>query len=124
MVAASPGYPRSYPKGHVIMGCDDAAEVNGVSAVYHAGTKVDGSDVVTSGGRVLTVTGTGTDLKAALDAAYGGLEKIEFEGMHYRKDIGGRALAALILLVQRGVVVEHAPLARCLATTTTRRDQS
>jgi len=95
VVAASPGYPLAYPKGHVITGCADAEAAPGVSAVYHAGTKTDAQDVVTSGGRVLTVTGTGVDLKSALDAAYGGLEKIHFEGMHYRKDIGWRALAQL-----------------------------
>jgi phosphoribosylamine-glycine ligase len=59
--------------------------------VFHCGTKAVGSDVVTSGGRVLSVTGLGATLREAVDAAYAGVGKISFDGMFFRRDIAHRA---------------------------------
>lgn len=94
VVMAAPGYPAAYPKGLPISGID-AAEATGCT-VFHAGTAV-GKDgrVVTSGGRVLTVTAHGEDLRAAVDAAYAGVSKIHFEGAHYRRDIAAKAFKHL-----------------------------
>ncbi len=93
VVAAAPGYPASgYPKGMAISGVAEAEAIEGVT-VFHAGTALgDGGELVTSGGRVLAVTGLGDDLRNAMARAYAGLKKIEFEGMHSRTDIGARAL--------------------------------
>ncbi len=91
VVVASGGYPGSYPKGKLIRGLDDAARVADTK-VFHAGTGSQGSDIVTSGGRVLGVTALGTDLVAARAAAYRAIEKICFDGMQYRRDIGVKAL--------------------------------
>jgi phosphoribosylamine--glycine ligase len=60
--------------------------------VFHAGTKKSGDKIVTSGGRVLGVTGLGASIKEAISHTYSAVEKINFEGMHYRKDIGQKAL--------------------------------
>ncbi len=90
VVAASAGYPGSYPKGRAITGADAAAALPGVT-VFHAGTRWTDDDVlVTSGGRVLAVTGAGADLRAALDQAYAGIAQIHFAGMHHRRDIGAK----------------------------------
>jgi phosphoribosylamine--glycine ligase len=62
--------------------------------VFHAGTKVDGEEIVTSGGRVLAVTAVGEDLAAAHERAYEAVAKIHFRGEHHRTDIGNRALRA------------------------------
>lgn len=98
VVCASKGYPGSFPKGLVISGLDDAACIEGVK-VYHAGTKRTDGDVVTSGGRVLAITGCAQDFRQALRRAYEGVEKIRFEpagggasGLHFRRDIGRRAM--------------------------------
>ncbi len=88
VVAASEGYPGSYPTGLPITGVDDANGVPGVT-VFHAGTRFD-DDLVTAGGRVLAVTGVQPDLAMALACAYHGIEHINFEGMQYRTDIGAR----------------------------------
>ncbi len=93
VVLASAGYPGAYQRGRVISGLDAAPE--GV-VVFHAGTAQDGDDAVTSGGRVLGVTGIGADLQTALDRAYAGVEAISFEGMQYRSDIGQRGLQRLV----------------------------
>lgn len=87
---ASRGYPRAYPKGFPIFGIEDAERVPGVQ-VFHAGTVFDGV-LRTNGGRVLSVTAVGTTLREALDRAYEGAALIRFEGMHYRTDIGAKAL--------------------------------
>lgn len=92
VIMASPGYPKSYPKGLEITGLTDG-NLDGVT-VYHAGTKLDGEKLVTSGGRVLGVTALGDDLQQALDKAYAGVEKIHFDNAHYRRDIGKLALDA------------------------------
>jgi phosphoribosylamine--glycine ligase len=84
---ASGGYPGKFETGKEIRGLADAARVADVK-VLHAGTKRSGESIVTSGGRVLGVTGTGNTLNAALQKVYDATGKIQFEGMHYRKDIG------------------------------------
>jgi len=91
VVLASKGYPGSYEKGKVISGLDDAKKIEGAT-VFHAGTAFGDSGIATSGGRVLGVTATGPDIKAARDLAYRAVDRISFEGMQYRKDIAYRAL--------------------------------
>ena len=86
VVMASGGYPGNYSKGIEIKGLDDNGNVED-AIVYHAGTAFDGT-FKTAGGRVLGVTAVGNDLKEALSKAYTAVEKISFEGAHYRKDIG------------------------------------
>jgi len=87
VVMAAAGYPSRANKGDEITGIDEAMALSGVT-VYHAGTSRDGDRLVTSGGRVLSVCGRGATLHEALAAAYGGVEKIHFDGMWYRSDIG------------------------------------
>src|ERR1700677_2717876 len=87
VVIASGGYPGNYEKGKPIRGLDDAAKLPDVK-VFHAGTALKDDQVVTSGGRVLGVTALGKDLKAAQAAAYAAVEKICFEGLQFRRDIG------------------------------------
>jgi phosphoribosylamine--glycine ligase len=91
IVLASGGYPEKVESGKVISGLDEAAKVEGVK-VFHAGTALSGSHVVTSGGRVLGVTARAATLEAALERAYRAAEKISFDGKQYRKDIGAKAL--------------------------------
>ncbi|MCC8016349.1 MAG: phosphoribosylamine--glycine ligase [Clostridiales bacterium] len=93
VVLASGGYPKSYKKGFEISGLVNG-QANGV-VVYHAGTAVENGKLVTSGGRVFGVTALGKNLKEALDKAYSAADKINFDGKHYRKDIGARALKAV-----------------------------
>jgi phosphoribosylamine---glycine ligase len=85
VVAASPGYPSSYPKGLEIHGL--AQEID-ETIVFHAGTTCIDEQIVTAGGRVLSVSGIGDTLATALDRAYDRIGQIHFEGMHYRRDIG------------------------------------
>jgi phosphoribosylamine--glycine ligase len=91
VVLASKGYPGEYSRGFPISGLDLIAEVQNVN-VFHAGTKYEGKQVVTSGGRVLGVTGIGKDIHNAILTAYSAVDHISFEGMQYRKDIGQKAL--------------------------------
>jgi phosphoribosylamine--glycine ligase len=91
VVMASGGYPGIYEKGKPIRGLDDAAKLPGVK-VFHAGTAKSGNEIVTNGGRVLGVTALGKDLKAAQTAAYAVVEKIHFDGAHFRRDIAAKAL--------------------------------
>jgi phosphoribosylamine--glycine ligase len=91
VVLASKGYPGHFDKGLVIDGLDEAAKLPDVR-VFHAGTKQDRSFVLTDGGRVLGVTALGDDLADARRKAYDAVACIRFTGMHYRKDIAGRAL--------------------------------
>lgn len=93
VVIASEGYPGKYPVGREIRGLDASFE-NAV--VFHAGTNMIDDKVVTSGGRVLGVTGWGADLQAALDHAYRAVGHIRFEGLQYRRDIGRRAFNGLL----------------------------
>ena len=90
VVLASRGYPRHYSKGHVITGLEEAAAMQDVT-VYHAGTQVDGANVVTAGGRVLSVTATGADIDVAAERAYAACDRIDFEGKQLRRDIGHQA---------------------------------
>jgi phosphoribosylamine--glycine ligase len=87
VVLASGGYPGKFDTGKEILGLADAARVPDVK-VLHAGTRLAGDLIVTSGGRVLGVTATGDTLSAALEKAYEATGKIQFDGMHYRRDIG------------------------------------
>jgi phosphoribosylamine--glycine ligase len=91
VVMASGGYPESYAKGKSITGIADADAMEGVK-VFHAGTKREGENLVTSGGRVLGVTALGDTLAAARDLAYAAVDKIKFEGAHVRGDIAAKAL--------------------------------
>lgn len=93
VIMASGGYPKSYPKGIEITGLTNG-QASGVT-VYHAGTAIKDDKLVTSGGRVLGVTALGDTLENALSKSYGAVEKISFDGAHYRKDIGQRALKAV-----------------------------
>jgi phosphoribosylamine---glycine ligase len=88
---ASGGYPGRYVTGHQITGIE-AAEAQAGVQVFQAGTAKREGRLVTAGGRVLGVTAVGDDLAAAITAAYEGVGHIRFEGMHYRTDIGRRAL--------------------------------
>ena len=87
VVMASGGYPTHYEKGHEITGLDEGGQLPDVT-VYHAGTALRDGKFYTNGGRVLGVTALGKDLPEALRKAYSGVEKIHFEGAHYRMDIG------------------------------------
>lgn len=91
VVVASGGYPGSYQKGKEISGLDKVGKRNGVY-VFHAGTKKDGNRFLTSGGRVMGVTGWKDTLEGAIDLTYEAVKEINFEGMHYRKDIGAKGL--------------------------------
>ena len=87
VVMASGGYPVSYKKGIEMFGLNDNGGVDG-AIVYHAGTKYENGKFYTNGGRVLGVTATADTLDEALEKAYAAVEKISFEGAHYRHDIG------------------------------------
>ncbi len=91
VVMASGGYPGSYEKGKVITGIKDA-EADPDVKVFHAGTKQQGADIATAGGRVLNVCALGADLAEAQAKANAACEKIDFEGGWYRKDIGYRVM--------------------------------
>jgi phosphoribosylamine--glycine ligase len=91
VIASSAGYPGSYRTGFPISGLGSAAQVPGVQ-VFHSGTARLGSQLVTSGGRVLGVTATADSLSDALSRAYQALAEVEFEGIYYRRDIGHHAL--------------------------------
>jgi len=91
VVLAAHGYPDAPRKGDAIHGLPAADED---CHVFHAGTTLNGKDVVASGGRVLTVTALGGNVSAAQRRAYEMVEKIRFEGMQFRRDIGHRALGA------------------------------
>ncbi|HOS38241.1 MAG TPA: phosphoribosylamine--glycine ligase [Spirochaetota bacterium] len=89
VVMASGGYPDDYRKGIPITGLDAVSED---LIVFHAGTRMENGACVTSGGRVLNVTALGESFQAARDTVYGEIGKIRFEGAHFRKDIGHRAM--------------------------------
>ncbi len=91
IVLASGGYPGSYEKGKEITGIEDAEKDPDV-VVFHAGTALAGGRLVTAGGRVLGVTALGADIAKAQKKAYEAVEKIRFDGMHYRRDIADKAL--------------------------------
>ena len=91
VVLTSKEYPGSYEKGKVIKGLDSLKNRDDLM-VFHAGTSMDDKDFVTSGGRVLGVTALGKDIRSAKENAYQAIKKIHFDGMHYRKDIGDKAI--------------------------------
>jgi len=93
VVAASAGYPGKYEKGKTIAGVGgQGSGIRGDVVVFHAGTKMQDGVVVTSGGRVLGVTGMGPTLPEAKKKAYDALSKVHFEGMQYRRDIGDKGI--------------------------------
>ncbi len=92
VVLASGGYPLAYEKGKPIRGLSEAAGLPD-TYVFHAGTKKEGRQIVTSGGRVLGVTAVAGTLNEAIDRAYAAARLITFEGAHMRTDIGQKALA-------------------------------
>jgi len=89
VVMTSGGYPGSYEKGKIIHGLD---KVESDVLVFHAGTKLKGKEMVTSGGRVLGVTAVETTIEKAVEKVYSAVGKITFDGAYYRRDIGHRAL--------------------------------
>ena len=91
VVLSSRGYPGSYDKGDVITGLDEFKGRDDV-VIFHAGTKLKGRNIVTSGGRVLGVTALGNDIVTAKRNAYKAIDKISYNGMHYRKDIADKAI--------------------------------
>ena len=84
VVAVSRGYPEAYEKGKIINGLPSSTS----STVFQAGTTNNEGEILTNGGRVIAVTSLGDDHKKALKKSYNLLDKITFEGMYYRKDIG------------------------------------
>ena len=98
VVMTSGGYPGKYAKGHPIEGVSEAEELPDV-IVFHAGTALEQGKLVTGGGRVLGVTAIGETLKGAIARAYDAVDRIHWEGVYYRGDIGKKAL----LKIKRGV---------------------
>jgi phosphoribosylamine--glycine ligase len=86
VVAVSGGYPGDYENGKVIRGLQDPVLED--SIVFHSGTKKEGNDIVTNGGRVLAVTSFGGNITEAVEQSNYMLEQLDFEGMYYRSDIG------------------------------------
>ncbi|MBU4484053.1 phosphoribosylamine--glycine ligase, partial [bacterium] len=91
VVMASDGYPASYEKGFEISGLDEASEADNV-VVFHAGTVIKNGRYVNNGGRVLGVTALGKDIKDAITRTYEAVGKISWKGVHFRNDIGQKAL--------------------------------
>ncbi|MCK5579459.1 MAG: phosphoribosylamine--glycine ligase, partial [Planctomycetes bacterium] len=91
VVMASGGYPGSYQKGLPIKGLNNANQTK-TATVFHAGTALKGSEVITTGGRVLGITALGQDIKQARQHAYELIKKISWDGAFYRNDIGMKAL--------------------------------
>ena len=91
VVMTSGGYPGTYETGKRIEGLAEASALPDV-AVFHAGTKRVGGSLVTSGGRVLGVTATAASLEQAIHKAYRAVDKIHFDGAHYRTDIGAKGV--------------------------------
>jgi phosphoribosylamine--glycine ligase len=104
VVMASGGYPGKYKKGAVIGGLDKAARMKDVM-VFHAGTALRDNEITSNGGRVLGVTALGDTVAQAIDKAYQAVAKIHWDGVHYRKDIGGKALRRFQVKPQVGIVM-------------------
>lgn len=94
VVMASKGYPGNYEKGKIIKGLDEVSRLEDIF-VFHAGTALKDGHTITSGGRVLGVTGLGENIPRAIEKTYQAVQKISWEGVHYRKDIGKKALCWL-----------------------------
>lgn len=92
VVLTAAGYPGKPRSGDLITGVEKAAAENSGTQVFHAGTKLTARGLETAGGRVLGVTASGHDLPTAIRNTYAAVEKIHFEGMHYRRDIGAKGL--------------------------------
>ena len=84
VMAVSGGYPEAYEKGKEISGTETITD----SLVFHAGTKLSNGKILTNGGRVIAITSYGTDFREALQKSYQNMEKLHFDGMYYRKDLG------------------------------------
>jgi phosphoribosylamine--glycine ligase len=91
VVMASKGYPGDYEKGEPISGLKEVSQMEDIF-VFHAGTALKDGQMSTNGGRVLGVTGLGKDIPRAIERTYQAVQKISWEGVHYRKDIGQKAL--------------------------------
>ena len=91
VVMASGGYPGDYQKGKKITGLQELRQLENVM-VFHAGTKKQNGDIVTNGGRVLGVTALGRTIADAKTRAYQAVDKIQFEGAYYRRDIADKAI--------------------------------
>jgi len=91
VVLASGGYPQAYEKGKIISGLERIQ----TGLIFHAGTKREGGQLLTNGGRVLNVVGSGNSLQEAIDQSYTALKNITFEGSFYRSDIGAKGLKHL-----------------------------
>ena len=91
VVMASKGYPGDYEKGKAIKGLKEVSQMKDVF-VFHAGTGLKDGQIVTNGGRVLGVTGLGKDIPRAIEKTYQAVKKISWDGVHYRRDIGQKAL--------------------------------
>jgi phosphoribosylamine--glycine ligase len=89
VILASEGYPGSYEKGRPITGID---KLSHDTLVFHAGTSIKEGQLVSDGGRVLAIVTSGQDIRQAIDKVYGEVRKVYFKGMHYRRDIGKKAL--------------------------------
>jgi phosphoribosylamine--glycine ligase len=87
VVMAAHGYPGQVRSGDVITGLNECG-----AEVFHAGTKRSERGIETAGGRVLGVTSSGADLKSAIANTYAAVDKIGFDGMHFRRDIGAKGL--------------------------------
>jgi phosphoribosylamine--glycine ligase len=94
VVMASRGYPGDYEKGKVIRGLKEISKMEG-AFVFHAGTTLKDDQVITNGGRVLGVTALGEDIPRAIERTYQAVNKISWDGVHYRRDIGQKALCWL-----------------------------
>lgn len=95
VVLASGGYPEQYDKGYTISGLNELESMDGV-LVFHAGTELNSKgEIISSGGRVLTIVGSGSNLDIAYQTAYKAISFVSFEKAFYRRDIGGKALSAL-----------------------------
>jgi len=91
VVMASKGYPGNYEKGKTIRGLEEVSHLEDVF-VFHAGTALKDSQMITNGGRVLGVTGLGEDIQRAIERTYQAVKRISWDGVHYRTDIGRKAL--------------------------------
>lgn len=92
VVLAAPGYPDEVKTGQVIGGLDRLARECPDVLPFYAGVNARGDGLVTSGGRVMTIVGRGPTFESAIERAYDGVSKVHFDGMHYRRDIGRKAL--------------------------------
>jgi phosphoribosylamine--glycine ligase len=104
VVMAAEGYPGSYKKGMELAGLDDARRLKDVE-VFHSGTAEKNGKLVTNGGRVLGVTALGDTIYKAIEKAYEAAGKISFNGVHYRSDIGQKAVKRLETPPKVGIVM-------------------